>query len=115
MSLQDCAYTLIDDLGKSVTLRKVTQGTYNPANGGVTNTTSDETVRACILNFSNREFDGTMILQGDRKIVIAAKSATEPQLNDLVIDGTSSYRIVSIRKVEENGTAVIYTCQGRIQ
>lgn len=113
MAIADCSYTLIDDIGKDVILRKVTEGAYNVATGSVTNTTSDETVKAMILNYRDSQFDGSLILQGDRKIVIAAKDATIPQADDLIIEGSNTYRLISVRTVEENDVDVIFTCQGR--
>lgn len=111
----DCAYELIDDIGKSVSLRKVTTGAYDPATGQSSNTNADERVRAMVLNYKDREKDGSKIQFGDRKIVIAAKDATTPKIDDLIIDGSATYRLIDLQIVEENAASVIYVCQGREQ
>jgi len=111
--MQDCAYELIDDIGIDVTLTSVTQGTYNPATGTKTNSTSDSTVKAMLLNYRDSEIDGTLILQGDRRIVIAARGAVVPETDDLITANSIEYRLISVRQVSEASNALIYSCQAR--
>lgn len=107
-------YDLIDDIGKSVTLRSVTTGVYDPSTGGVSESTNDQTVRAMFLSYKDNNRDDSLILRGDRKIVIAARDVSrEPSLEDLVISGGNSYRLKNIRIIENNDSDVVYVCQGR--
>jgi hypothetical protein len=108
------AARLIAQIGKSVTLKKVTATSYNRATGTATPTLANDTVQALVLNYSNRERDGTLVQAGDRKVVLdAATVTTAPNANDIITIGSVDHRIVSMQLVEEAGTAVVYTCQVR--
>lgn len=113
--MQDAAQKIIDDIGKDVTLRRVTQGAFNTTTGALSSTTSDETVQALFLNFRNSQVDGSQIKMGDRKIVIAAQNVTKPETDDLVISNSKTFRIIQVIEVEENDKNLIYTCQAREQ
>ena len=114
MTLKTASTKLINDLGKALTLRKVTEGSYDPSTGSASNTTADTSVKGMLLNYNDRQFDGNVIQRGDRKIVIRASDSVIPEIQDIILDGSTEYRIVEVRQIEEAGTDVIYICQGRI-
>jgi len=114
MTLETHATKLINDLGKALTLRKVTEGTYDPATGAVSSqTTTDTSVKGMLLSYRDRDFEGTLIQRGDRKILIRASDDVVPVVQDIVLDSTIQYRLVDVRQIEEAGVDVVYICQGR--
>lgn len=115
MSLQDAAAQLIDDVGISATLRKVTEGSYDTDTGTVPGgSTSDLTVQALLLNYSDFQRANTSIDARDRKAVIKAKDlASPPDQQDILIVGSVEFEIISVQEVQEAGSSVIYTCQVR--
>jgi len=116
MTLQDCSATLIDDIGKTVTLRKEGNDAdnYDPATGVMTNSTTDYSTKAMLLNYRDNQFDGEIIRRGDRKAVLKAKGlAVVPEPQDLIVIGSSEWRIVNVRQIEESDTDVVYICQLR--
>ena len=114
MSLQDSAAGLIDDVGRSATLRRVVEGSYDPDTGSATDATTDYTVQCLLLNYSDFQRANTSIDAKDRKAVIKAKSlAVQPDQQDILVVDTVEYQIINVQRVEESGDAVIYTCQVR--
>lgn len=114
MTIEPDLRQLINDIGKALTLRKVSEGAYNPATGAAINTTTDTPVYGLVLNYKDGQFDGDIIQRGDRKIVLRASDSVVPEVQDLVIDGSDEYRIVNVRQIEQAGTDLVYVCQGRI-
>lgn len=105
---------LIDDIGRAITLRKNTAGVYNPATSAATNTTADHAAKGLLLDYHNRERDGTQIKAGDRKAVFKVLGLTGvPAQGDFVIADTKEYRIIDVRIIEESGAAIAYICQIR--
>ena len=114
MALEASSTQLINDIGKDLTLRKVTEGSYDPSNGSVSGqTTADTTVKGMLLNYRDSQFDGELIQRGDRKIVLRASDSVVPELQDIVLDGSIEYRIVNVRQIEEANDDVVYVCQAR--
>ena len=114
MTLPTDSTYLINDKGKALTLRKVTEGTYDPSTGGISGqTTADTSVKGLLLNYNDRQFDGTIIQRGDRKIVLRSSDGVIPEIQDIVLDGSVQYRLINSRQIEESGNDVVYICQGR--
>jgi hypothetical protein len=87
--LRPMAASLIERTGKTMTLRRVTGSSYDPATGAVTETTSDTVLKGIVEEYEAERIDGGLIQQGDRKISLAAEPMTaEPAPGDsLLIDG----------------------------
>jgi len=114
MAIEKHATKLINDLGKDLTLRKVTEGTYSPSTGAISGqTTTDTDIKGLLLSYKDKDFEGTLIQRGDRKILIRASDSVVPEAQDIVLDSTIQYRLVDVRQVEESGDDVVYICQGR--
>lgn len=115
---QATATRLLTNFGADATLRKQVQGAYDPATGTTTVTTTDYTVKAALLNYSrmdanNQNAEGTLVERDDRKIIIESFAAV-PDTDDLIIFGSVTYRVVSVKKVNPSGTVVIHELQARI-
>lgn len=106
----------IGDLGRAVTLRRLTPGTYDPATGsGGTSTTKDYTGNARVGDYSDTVRDGTMIKDSDRRATFLPDDTTLiPAIGDSFIVGSVVFTIVNARKLREvNGTTFAWTLQIR--
>lgn len=113
MTIEAELRSLINDIGKPLTLRKVTEGTYSPSTGLITNINTDTSVKGMMLNYKDSQLDDDIIRRGDRKIVLRASDGVVPEIQDVVLDGLVEYRLVNVRQIEQAGTDLIYVCQGR--
>lgn len=114
----DLAATVLDTLtefGQAVTRRAVTIGSYDPATGSAATTTADTTRRGAILDLGGSDTQpssggqflrGSLIQVGDRRLLIDAEAAINPQ--DRFIVGAVEYCIISVGVVAPAGTAVLY-------
>lgn len=110
---------LLGTFGRSVTLRTVTAGAYDPATGTTTDTTADVTVSALIEDYpaflahsADSETDG--IRRGDKKVTIAANAlSAAPTPSDKLQIGGTWYSVVSIDAQFGTTSALYYVLQAR--
>lgn len=102
------ALRLLTKFGRDVTLRNYTVGTYDPATGTNSVSTSDVTVKAAVLDYGAGQMEqaGNLIQSGDKRCLVQA--GTVPALEDHVIVGSKDYSILSVGEVNPAGTPVIY-------
>lgn len=108
---------LIAHMGKTVTVTRLTEGTYDPdaqTLSGNTNAAVD--VRAALLPYRHREVDGTRIQDTDKKLVMEIGALpSPPKAGDAVTDGSDTYTIVNDVKVyEASGVHIAYVAQVRV-
>jgi hypothetical protein len=113
--LQNTAQKLLKGKGQILTLTKVTAGTYNPATGAMTGTTtSTQTAYGAIFDYGAKQIDGTLIKAGDKQVLISAfksdgSALTAPVLGDTVSIGGVVYTLVEpLKTVGPAGITVIY-------
>lgn len=109
------AQEMIAEFGRSVTLRRNSEGTYNPATDAISGaTTTDVAVQAVFTEFKQKDIDGTLIQQGDKQVLVAAAALTSPpENNDILVDGSDQYRIIELMAIQPGDTALIYKVQVR--
>ena len=95
------------------TLIKVTTGTRTPGSltAGTNPTTASYAAKGWLDDFDNREIDGTIIIQGDRKIMLLGASIAggqTPAPDDEVVIGGAKYRL---RHVTSDPANAVYICQ----
>lgn len=100
-------------LAKTVTFTYVTRGAYDPATGVGASTTAQVTIKAVVEEFSDSEF-GDTIQEGDIKLTVAAKSFTEPKVDDRVVVDGVSYSIVEVDPLAVGINPVAYTLHARM-
>jgi ABC-type branched-subunit amino acid transport system substrate-binding protein len=106
------ALRLINRYGGDVTLRTVTTGDYNE--GTATQTTSDQTVKGVISNYTAYDLANTLVQADDRRVTIAASGLTSaPTSNDLVVIGNVVGRVVMVTPTAPSGTPLVYDLQVR--
>lgn len=106
---------LIDDIGASVTFRRVSESSYNSATGTTTSgANQDETVRALFLQYREAEIDGQLIQRGDRRAIVSASGLTKtPAVGDVFVGKGDTVRVISVQKIEASGDGLVYACQVR--
>ena len=118
--LQATANRLLKGKGQSLTLTKITAGTYNPATGGFTGAgTSTQTAYGTILDYGAKQIDGTLIKAGDKQLLLSAvktdgTALTAPVLGDTVTISSVVYTLVEpLKEVNPAGTPVLFDCNLR--
>jgi len=113
------ALNLIARFGQAITLRDTVPGEYDPVTGGSTpETTVDQPAQAILQDYALQQAgmsyaEGTVIKQGDKKILVAAQGLTPPQLTTTVIADGATWTIVNIKEINPAGTPLVYELQGR--
>lgn len=103
-----------EGLGASVVLTTVTAGTYDPATGAATPSTSTATVTAIIEEYDGAELMAGLGAAGDKRISVpAAQLSAAPKPSDKVTVSAITYAVVSVRTEEAGGVAILYVLQCR--
>lgn len=109
--LSDAVKNLLEKYGSDLTVTRVASVSYDPSTGVATPAAAtNPTLRGVFVNYMDSEIDGSLVQQGDRKLLVSLSgSTTTPQKGDQV----GGMRIVSVRTFAPNGTAIAWTCQAR--
>jgi hypothetical protein len=113
--MAEMAREQIEEYGRTVILRRNNEGAYNAdtdtMDGG---TVSDVSVKVLFTEYRQNEIDNTIILRGDKKILIAdAALGFAPQHNDIIVDGTDHYKVINLSTVQPGDTPLLYKLQVR--
>lgn len=111
----DGALAALAKAGMPVTLHTPsTAGGYVPGVGVVPDSPgeSHEGVGA-LLGYRQDQIDGTSILQGDQKLLLAPQIAKPPQAGWMITAGGTTYSIKHVERVAPAGVAVLYKLQLR--
>ena len=108
------AKELADDLGKSVTLVKISE-TFDPLTGNTTATETTEAVNAVPpQSFSSSRIDGSLIQEGDTLVGLPAQSVTNPPTTeDRLKFDSGVWTIVSVDSVYSGEKVALYNLQVR--
>jgi hypothetical protein len=114
LGLQNDALALLKQFGQPMTLRRVTDGAYDPATGVVARSEQDTTVTGAVFGINDERVNGSTVLRGDKEATISAKALAAPKANgDLLIVQGDRHQIVSVAPLAPGGVAVIYKLQIR--
>ena len=105
--IQTTANNTLAELGQAVTLTSKTTGAYNPATGNAAVTVSTQQVKCVVFPFSARDIDGTLIRQGDQKLLLGMAGTTAPQVDDTVTIGGTTYTIILVKLVAYTSVSVM--------
>ena len=112
--LGDAVVNILMARGQTLTLTRDTRtGTgYNAATGEMTAaTTATFSIRGVFVNFNDRNSQGAVVQEGDRRLLVsAALSETAPQIGDRVEGMTI---LPNIRSYAPNGVVVGWACHTR--
>jgi hypothetical protein len=111
-ALATTAKNLIANFGQAATYTQTTAGAYNTATGKVTNTPVNTSVKAVLLDYNKSLTNnpGSLIKDGDRKVLIAGTSlASAPGTTDTVTIAGETFVVVSAPVVlNPGGTVLLY-------
>lgn len=101
---------LIIKKGIAVEITYLTAGTYNTATGVVTPTDTVETAYGVFAtgNKEIRDSNSQLVVNYDKKMLIAASGITEPKKNDRVSVNLKDYEIVAMNVLAPAGEAILY-------
>lgn len=113
------AADMIAEFGQAVTLTRIAAGTYDPATGTSTPTTSTQAGKGVILPLSAFRKGGDNIIEGDQQLLLSALKAdgsvlTVPHVDDTVTDSASVvWSLIAIDPLSPAGAAILYDCIAR--
>jgi hypothetical protein len=111
--MANTANDLLGEFGQAVTLTRQAAGAYNTATGAATVTTSVQTGIGAVFDYGTRDIDGTLVKQGDKKLLLSAIGITAPVVDDTVTVNSVVYTITHIKTLSPAGTGVLITCNLR--
>lgn len=114
------ALELITEFGQVGTISDVAPGTYDPATGATTGDTPiTQTAQMILLDYTLQESgakynEGTQVLAGDKKILIAAQGlAWAPMMTSRITADSDVWQVVNIKVSNPAGTPLVYEIHGR--
>lgn len=116
--LQATANRLLKGKGQTVTITSQTVGDYDPATGSAPVTASTQTGWGAVFEYTNKNIDGTLIIAGDKQLLLSAINSAgillaTPQVNDTVTIGGQVSTIKQIKPLNPAGTALLFDCNIR--
>ena len=99
---------LVKNFGRAVTIRKYTQGSYDPNTGTASNTYADTVFNALTLNFGNGQtlHNGNQIQANDARLLLEPSAVFS--ITDKVFIGGIEWGIVSIGSLHPDGTELLH-------
>ena len=119
--IQNAANKVLKDKGQAVTITRQSSGTYDTTTGAAAVTTTTQSGYGAILDYADKNIDGTLILSGDKQLLLSAVNSagtalTAPEVNDTVTDAASAVRTITrIKTLSPAGTTILYDCNLRGQ
>lgn len=106
---------LLAEFGRSVTIRSRAAGNYDPETGSAALTTTDQAGNGAVFDFESHQSGtsftaGTMILAGDKQLLLSPVGISEPSPGDLAITATGTWNIAAVKSTAPAGVAVLYEC-----
>jgi len=108
---------LIEENGEDMVLNQKSFSQYDPSTGEVTSTSNEINIIAYQGSYDLAEVDGTMVIRGDRKVVMPSTDVDgegfEPDVDDTIEATGDKTTIVSVSKIMSAGIVICYVCQVR--
>lgn len=107
-ALRKAADKAIGKFGGDVTVRIVAAGSYSTANGTITETETDTTIKGLVEDVTLREVND-LVQAGDKRLTIAAADVTTaPETKDRVVISSVVHQIIQVTTQEQNNTAIAH-------
>lgn len=111
--LAKIANKILLDHGATATLKRTTTATYNSSTSTASVAEANETVRVAVFPYPDKMIDGTMILVGDKQVIMSALTTTAPKPTDVLAWAGFDYTIISVKDLAPAGISVIHELQIR--
>ena len=117
--MQQSSNRMLRGKGQTVTLTHTVPGTYDPTTGLITNATTTQTGTGAVMEYNNRNVDGTLIKQGDRQLLLSpflasGGSLVAPAVGDTATIGGTVFTVTQVKQTAPAGTVVMYDCNLRV-
>lgn len=99
--------------GQLVTLKHSEPGVYDPETGTVGTVVTSQTAVAVEQSYLQRDIDGTVVQQGDKKLLLTATNLSAPMVGDSCTVQGVIYAIKNVSCLSPDGTAILYELQLR--
>lgn len=111
--LADLADELLAEFGQAVTIRHRTPGTYDPATGTTTVTTTEQAGTGAVFEFSLSQAGqyfapDSMIHAGDKQLLLSPLDITAPDIGDQIVIGSTTWAVQAVKTTNPAGTVVLY-------
>ena len=110
-ALGEVAREVGDGAGFTVILRQISGRASSPFEVNF-DQYQDTEINALISEFKARSIDGTLILRGDKRFLIAAVGPV-PTVADTIIHASKAYSIINVLTLQPSGVPIYYEVQGR--
>lgn len=108
------ATRLLQRFGQSATLKRETGTRYDPATGAMVAVAAECPCIAAVLDYTARDIDGTLIQQGDKRVLIGPYINLTPQAGDVIELSTgASVTVIAVTTTAPAGRAVLFDAQCR--
>ena len=117
--MQQTANKMLRGKGQAIVLTRRTAGAYDPTTGAAAVTTTVQNGYGGIFDYEDENIDGTLILSGDKKLLLspinsAGTALVAPEVNDTVTDKALVVRTITrIKTLSPAGTTVMFDCNLR--
>lgn len=112
-SLATTADTIIGNFGIPVTVVSKGTASYDIDTGSVTSTNVTQTANGVITNYDSKDIDGSVILRGDKRLLLSPIGITSIKPDARVTLAGVSYIVVSVNETNPAGVPLVYDLQIR--
>ena len=102
------AQSLLAKFGQELTFTRTTKGSYDPATGTTSDSTSTYTKNCVLFDYRDGDAGGQAVLAGARRVVAEAYTY---EVGDTVAIGSDTYRVMSVSTNEPGDTALVSELQ----
>jgi len=113
--LRTMADSKIGSFGDDFVVRCMTFGTYDPVADTYATSAASYDVKGLILNFSQRDIDGTLVQVGDKRVLLSALDsdgvalpALDTRKNFDIIYSSKVLNVLGIIPLKPGGTILLY-------
>lgn len=112
-SLATTADTIIGNFGVPVTVLSKGTSSYNVDTGTVTSTDTTQTANGVIVEYESKDIDGTLIMRGDKRLLLSPIGITSIKPDAKVTIAGVSYNVICVYETNPAGVALVYDLQIR--
>lgn len=107
--LRDSAASLIGNFGRSMTLRKMTGASYNPATSEAVLTSADHTITAVFQSTKRGRGEASSTTDESKTLLVASKDlSVVPEVSDRIVDGSTTYQIVGVEEIKPGPSSLLF-------
>lgn len=107
------AERLLKRYGAPMMLKRSEEGDYDPSTGSSSSVTQEHVATGVMLEYAQRDVDGTLIQQGDQRVYLSPGLVVTPETGDTLSFNGSAFTIVASRPLAPASKVVLHDVQVR--